>query len=344
MKTWLRKFSLRERLLGLSLMALLLSAALDYASGTRFSVESLYILPVAAAALGGGFWPGLVMAVLANLLRLLLALSASAHALETLYSEALLDFCVELILVYGLTYLRLFQEMREEMVQFIAHDFRTPLGNIMIGLDVLHEQPAVQEQAAALRLVEMCQTSAQRLLHLSNSMLDLARLENGQMQLQVQALDVAEAVQTVFEQLGLWAEQSHITLQFQHADAAQRVMADALLLNRILLNLVGNAIKYSRPHSTVLVQVEPVKRQVRFAITDQGPGIPPHLVARVFDRFFQVEARRFGQATGSGLGLTFCRAAVLAQKGSIDVESELGRGTTVSFTLPMSSAPEEGTA
>ncbi len=344
MKTWLLKHSLRERLLGLSLAALLLSAALDYAIGDRLSVESLYILPVAIAAVGGGFWPGLIMAVLANLLRLMLTLRPGPASLEAAYGEALLYFFVELLLVYGLTYLRLFQEMREEMVQFIAHDFRTPLGNIMIGLDVLHEQPAIQEQTATRRLVEMCQTSAQRLLYLSNSMLDLAKLENGQMQLQLQALNVAEAVQTVFEQLGLWAEQSHITLQFQHAEAAQWVLADALLLNRILLNLVGNAIKYSRPHSTVLVKVEPVKRQVRFAISDQGPGIPPHLVARVFDRFFQVEARRFGQATGSGLGLTFCRAAVLAQRGSIEMESELGRGTTVSFILPMPAESPEGTA
>ncbi len=341
MKRWLLTVSLQKRWLLLSFVGLALSAALDYAAGSRFNVGILYMFPVACAVMGSGFWPGLIMAVLANVIHLTLALAFQPEALKPVYLEATLYFLVELAVVYGLTFLSQAQEMREELLQFIAHDFRTPLGNIMIGLDILHDQPGVQDQPTARRLVEMCQTSAQRLQYLSNSMLDLARLENGQMQVQRVAVNVAEAVQAVFDQLSLWAEQSQITLQFHHDAEAQWVLADALLLNRILINLVGNAIKYSRPQSTVTIQVGLVQQQVHFAIRDQGPGIPPHLVSRVFDRFFQVEARRFGQATGSGLGLTFCREAVRAQQGDIYVESELGRGTTVSFTLPASASPEE---
>lgn len=322
------------RLLLLSLGLLGLIGLVDYASGPQVGTVMLYVLPVVIASIGSGWWAGVGIALLGNVIGLLVALQTAPTVSPLVYINALLYLGIELILAYGLSHLRAAQEAREEMLQFVAHDFRTPLGNILIGLDILHTQPALQNDPALRRLVEMCQSSAQRLLHLSNSMLDLARLENGQFKVELQVLSVDEVVRGVLDQMTLWADQAHVTLHVEREAQAAKVVADSMLLNRVLINLVGNAIKFSRPNSTVTLRVQHEEEQIRFAVSDQGTGIPPHLVARVFDRFYQVQARRAGQATGSGLGLTFCRAAVLAQHGTIHVESEVGRGTTVIFTLP----------
>lgn len=338
MQAWFSRFHVQYRVVALSLMLVMLIGGLGYLSNTRLDVSVLYLLPVALATLKCDFWAGVLVAIWANVVGLGVTLGVG-EATPLAYYKAFLYLGVELLVAYGLTYLRTTQAMREELIQFVAHDFRTPLGNILIGLDILHEQPAVQQDPSLRRLVEMSQTSAQRLVHLSNSMLDLAKLESGQLKVEPQVLAVADVLHSITEQMGLWAEQSHITLVMEPVNAPVYVLADAFLLNRILLNLVGNAIKYSRPETAVTVRVQALADKVRFEVRDQGVGIPPHLVARVFDRFYQVEARRSGQATGSGLGLTFCRAAVLAQKGDIHVESEVGRGTTVVFSLP--AAPQQ---
>lgn len=331
--------SSNARFLILSLVFLALIGLVDYVSGPQVGTVMLYVLPVVIASIGSGWWAGVGIALLGNIIGLLVALLTTPGGSPLiLYVNALLYLGIELVLAYGLSHLRAAQEAREEMLQFVAHDFRTPLGNILIGLDILHIQPALQSDPALRQLVEMCQSSAQRLLHLSNSMLDLARLENGQFKVELQAVSVDEVLQDVLKQMTLWAEQAHITLQVEQEAQASQVIADAMLLNRILINLVGNAIKFSRPESTVTLRVQREEERIRFSVSDQGTGIPPHLVARVFDRFYQVQARRAGQATGSGLGLTFCRAAVLAQRGAIAVESEVGRGTTITFTLP---APQD---
>ncbi len=316
---------LRDLLTGLGMLAVAFIA--DVLSGPEVNTAMIYVLPVALAAVERGLWGGLAMALLANVLSLSVALNQGGAPVLLMYGNALLALGVEGAIVYGLAQLHMIEEAREEMVQFVAHDLRTPLGNILIGLDILLIQPRLQDDPALRHLVEMCQTSAQRLQHLVNSMLDLAKLENGQFQVNLQPLAIDEVLNGVVEQMTLWADQARVTLQ------VDQEKADALLLNRVLINLVGNAIKYSRPESVVVVRVRPEGTRVRFEVQDHGAGIPLHLLTRVFDRFYQVEARRAGQATGSGLGLTFCRAAILALQGHIHLESEVGRGTTVIFTL-----------
>jgi signal transduction histidine kinase len=119
----------------------------------------------------------------------------------------------------------------------------------------------------------------------------------------------------------------------------KQIYADPDVTTRVLVNLLSNAIKFSRPHSSVIICIEASDaNMLAFRITDQGPGIPNEWVDRVFDKFTQVDARKTGGAIGSGLGLTFCRLAVQAQGGQIWLESEVGKGTIVTFTLPISAS------
>lgn len=179
----------------------------------------------------------------------------------------------------------------------------------------------------------MALISSNRMLTLINSLLDLPRLEHRRMPVQLQEADVDELVNGSLAVVALWAAQNHVQIVYEPDPQVHTVVADPDITTRVLVNLLSNALKYSPPDSTITIRTRASDDgMVTFSVTDQGPGIPPEWVEKVFDKYAQVEARKEGASTG--LGLTFCQLAVETQKGRIWIESELGKGTTVLFTLP----------
>jgi len=242
-----------------------------------------------------------------------------------------------LIVAYALSALRASKERREELGQFIVHDLRSPLSNVMAGLQILQDTGDETMTPTQKGLAEMCLMSCNRMLTLIDSLLDLSRLESGRMPLQLSEISVGELVESSLKQVTVWAGQNRVTLTSHLDRGIQTVYADLAVTVRVLVNLLSNAIKCSYPESVVTVCVAPFNAgMVAFSVTDQGRGIPIEWVGRVFDKFAQVNARRAGTTIGSGLGLTFCRLAVKAQGGHIWLESEIEKGTTVTFTLPVS--------
>lgn len=137
------------------------------------------------------------------------------------------------------------------------------------------------------------------------------------------------------QQQSLWAQQQGVSLTTQVDTGAGHVFADEALILRVLLNLIGNAIKASPQGSAITVRVAPHEScQVVFSVADQGPGVPKEWATKVFDRYAQVEIRKARGTVGTGLGLTFCKLAVEAHSGRIWLESEPPQGTTLFFTLP----------
>jgi signal transduction histidine kinase len=186
-------------------------------------------------------------------------------------------------------------------------------------------------------VVDTCIMSCNWTLTLINSLLDLARLESGQMPLQLCEVNIENLIESSLKQVTVWAEQKRVTLTSYLNRGVETVYTDPEVAMRILVNLLSNAIKFSQSESVVAVYVAPSNaNMVAFSVTDQGPGILKEWVDKVFDKFVQVKARKAGSAVGSGLGLTFCRLAVEAQGGRIWLDSEIDKGTTVTFTLPMS--------
>jgi len=161
------------------------------------------------------------------------------------------------------------------------------------------------------------------------------RLESGLMPLQISEVNVKELVDLSLEQVALQAEQNQLTLATELNTDIERICADRELTVRVLVNLLGNAIKFSPASSVITVSVASTEaNMLAFSVADQGPGIPKQWVRKAFDKFAQIEARQAGAAVGSGLGLTFCQLAVEAQGGRISLKSDSGQGTTVTFTLP----------
>jgi signal transduction histidine kinase len=330
--------SKRSRL-SLIVLALLLVVALalvDYLTGTELAFSFFYLLPISLTAWFVGRRAGIAVSLVAAVSWLLADLlggnTYSRPAIPYWNMGVRLGFFV--VVTYALSALRKAREQQEELAMFIVHDLRSPLSAVITGLqtlDYLDDTMNAKQQD----LVKLCLASGERTLALVNALLDVARLQDGKMPLSLSQVDAGDLVQSALQQVELWAQERNVRLASQCDAAVSTVYADAAVTERILVNLLGNALKFSSAESTITVRAAPFEStRVAFSVTDQGQGIPEASISRVFDKFAQAESQEAGSGVGSGLGLTFCRLAVEAQGGRIWLESEIGQGTTVTFTLP----------
>jgi signal transduction histidine kinase len=310
---------------------------LDYLTGPEISVPIYYLIPVSLAAWFGGGWVGVWVSIICAMtgLSIDLILRSSYSYPATPYWNTLARLGLFLIVSYILANLQAARRLREELQHFIVHDLGTPLGVIILALGALKHDTAALNETQRM-LVERAWASSQWMSTLINSLLNLSRLESGHMPLQISEVELKELVELSLEQVALQAEQNQLTLATELNTDIERLCADRELTTRVLVNLLGNAIKVSPPGSVITVRVAPTEaNMLAFSIADQGPGIPKQWIGKVFDKFAQIEARQAGAAVGSGLGLTFCKLAVEAQGGCISLESGSGgQGTTVTFNLP----------
>jgi len=324
----------------MGLVFILLLGVIDYLTGPEISVSVFYLLPISMTAWLVGKRAAIAMSVASAgswLIADLLAGQTYSH-FAIPYWNAAVRLGFFLIVTQALAGLKDSRQRQEELAQFVVHDLRSPLGNIMTGLQTLQEIADETMDNTQKDLIQMCLVSCNRMLTLVNSLLDLARLEGGHMPLQLSEVNVKELVESSLKQVTVWAGRNHVTLDCDLMAGAEMVYTDLGLTMRVLVNLLSNAIKFSRPESVVTVRVTPSDTaMLTFSVIDQGRGIPKEWADRIFDKFTQVEAHRAGgTAIGSGLGLTFCRLAVEALGGHIWLESEVDKGTTIAFTLPTS--------
>jgi signal transduction histidine kinase len=330
---WFRVQSRRTQLL-LTVILMIVLGIIDFVTGPELSFSIFYLLPISLAAWYMGRPVGIAFSLISAILWLsadLLGGHTYAHA-SIPFWNALVRLAFFLIVTYALAALRKSRAQQEELTAFVVHDLRSPLGNIMTGLGTLRDFSDAGADPTQRSLLDICLSSSERMLTLINSLLDLARLESGNMPVESEAMDVHNVADTALKQVSLWAKQKQVELITDVTiDSA---WGDSVLTARVLVNLLTNAIRYSPEHTCVSLSAAPGQDgQAVFRVSDQGQGIPKEWADKVFDKFAQVESRKFG--VGSGLGLTFCRSAIEAQGGRIWLESDVGKGTTVIFTLPI---------
>jgi len=223
--------------------------------------------------------------------------------------------------------------LRQETIHFVVHDLRNPLNMIQMSLKML-KSTAIDDERRE-RFQAMASGGVTRMLSLVDVMLDVEKLEEGQSQLNLAEVDVARLVNTIVERTTPMAEACQIALAGAWDDGLPLINADRLRLDRVLTNLIDNAIKFVPPGGYVTVSARREGDEIRVAVNDTGPGIPADQRERVFERFAQTETGR--KASGFGLGLAYCRTAILAHGGHIWVEEgEDGVGTKFVFSLPIS--------
>jgi len=327
----------RTKLLMSGLALVLIVAFFDFVTGPEISVSIFYLIPISIVALILGSRWGVLIS-LASAVTWLLAdlLAGPAYSHPAIpYWNAAVRFGFFLIVTFSLSAMTAAQRQREEFLHFIVHDLRAPLSNVISGLQSIQHFGAKTLDANLNDFVRICMISSNRMMTLILSILDLARLQNRKMPLQLVQLAVQKIVESSLDMVSVWAKSNRVKLAFQRDPNVESVYADPAITERILVNLLSNAIKFSKPESTVTVFARPFETQkVALSVSDQGEGISKDWADKVFDKFAQAEMSHSTGSAGTGLGLAFCRLAVEAQGGSIWLESETHAGTTMTFTLP----------
>jgi two-component system phosphate regulon sensor histidine kinase PhoR len=236
-----------------------------------------------------------------------------------------------LLLAQDLTRIRRLETVRRDFVSNLSHELRTPLASLNALAETLQEG-ALEDPPAARRFVDQIQIEVDALTQMANELLELSKIESGRFSLERSPVVARDLLQSAAQRMELQAERASIHLRVDCAEDVPNVQVDSQRLEQVLINLIHNAVKFTRPGGEVLLCAEAIPGEVRFAVRDTGVGIPADEVSRVFERFYRVDKSRTGR--GTGLGLSIAKHIVEAHRGKIWVESTEGQGSTFYFTIP----------
>lgn len=226
-----------------------------------------------------------------------------------------------------------FKELDVAKTNFMAtvsHELKTPLASSDFSLKLLEDErvgPLTQEQK---ELVQSLKEDNKRLLRILSELLDLTQVESGKIRLNIQSASPQELVQKAIDSVQNVARDKNIRIETSLATTPP-IKADADKTTWVINNFLTNAIRYSPEQATVVITVQQERDRVRFIVQDFGKGIEARYLGHIFDRYFRIP----GTGEGTGLGLSICKEFIEAQGGSIEVESEPGKGSRFSFTLPV---------
>jgi signal transduction histidine kinase len=230
--------------------------------------------------------------------------------------------------------LRGLDRLKNDLTHMIIHDLRTPLTSLLGGLQTMEMLGELNEDQR--EMLGLSIGGGQTLLAMINDLLDISKLEDGSLKIDCVDLLAPEVADRALGQVAALASARELSLG-REIDPGLSIYADADKLVRTLVNLLGNAIKFTPAGGAVTLAVsrEPGENAALFQVRDTGEGIPREAFQRIFEKFGQVESRKAGRKMSTGLGLTFCKMVAEAHGGRIWVDSELGKGSTFSFTLPL---------
>jgi two-component system phosphate regulon sensor histidine kinase PhoR len=246
-----------------------------------------------------------------------------------------------LLFVQDLTRVRRLETVRRDFISNISHELRTPLASLKALTETL-QGGALSDEEAGPWFLERIITEVDALTQMAQELLDLSRIESGQVELDLTDLQPKGLLESAADRMRMQAERAEMNLVVECADDLPPVHADQSRIEQVLVNLIHNAVKFTRPGGSVVLSAEAAtdmgeadgaaSPMIRFAVEDTGIGIPSDDVGRIFERFYRVDKSRSGG--GTGLGLSIARHIVEAHGGRIWVESTEGQGSAFYFTLP----------
>jgi two-component system phosphate regulon sensor histidine kinase PhoR len=237
-----------------------------------------------------------------------------------------------LVILQDLTRIRRLETIRRDFISNISHELRTPLASLRALAETLQDG-AIADPQAAHRFLRHIISEVNAMTQLVGELLELSRIESGKVPLQISPTTVAELLEAPVERLRPQAKRKGLTLKVELPETLPTVAADAERVQRVLTNLIHNAIKFTSESGEIVVSAQRDKNQVQITVKDTGIGIEPEEQARIFERFYKTDRARSGG--GTGLGLAIAKHIVQAHGGQIWVRSQVGHGSAFTFTLPI---------
>lgn len=235
------------------------------------------------------------------------------------------------------------ERLRSDFISMLSHEIRTPLTSVRESVNLMVEEVVGPINERQRRFLEISSAEIARISDLLSRLMQISRLEAGLLKITKEPIDPNAFVNGTVRRMIPAAEAKNIVLETELPTVSPPIMGDFAHLQQVLMNLLGNAVKFSPPDSKVVVRVEPDRSDgelgLRFSVTDLGPGVPEEELGLVFHKYYRASDVR-DQVDGVGLGLSISKHIIEAHGGTLWVQSLLGQGSTFGFTLPVSREEE----
>ena len=228
------------------------------------------------------------------------------------------------------------ESVKEDLINMVVHDMKNPVTNTMMGLDMVELDSEIKLSEQQAEYLQLAKRNQYKLSEMINNLLEISKLESGAIEINEVNIDMLDLMTRIVERHAALMKTENKTVEVSVDPSAQWATADARLVERIISNILSNAIKHSYPDSAIIVKVsaETEDGGIEVSIRDFGEGIPEEYHEQIFEKFCQAGLRELGHKTDTGLVLAFCKMAVEAHGGTICVESEHGKGSCFTFSLP----------
>ncbi len=223
------------------------------------------------------------------------------------------------------------EALRDNLVHMVIHDIRNPLTLINGHLDMLKMRSNLEGKA--LRHVDAIKRSCVGLIEMVSTLLDVSRFDNEEMPLQMEKQDIVQLAKETATPYQSLENGPKVVVESSFDELS--LECDKNIIERVITNLIGNAVKFTPESGIVRIALEKTDQEVKISVSDNGPGISPEFHEKIFEKFGQVEMHNKRRKYSTGFGLTFCKLAVEAHGGNIGVDSEVDKGSTFWFHLPV---------
>jgi two-component system phosphate regulon sensor histidine kinase PhoR len=237
------------------------------------------------------------------------------------------------LVLFDVTEMRRLETIRRDFVANVSHELRTPIASVSSAAETLR-MAMERDPKAATQFIDIIERNGRRLGDLVDDLLDLSKVEAKEFRLKPEAIDLAEMCEKTVAPFAERASSRHIRLAVDIPNTFPQASGDKSAFDRILTNLVDNALKYSPDGASVTISAREAGPKLQIVVSDTGPGIDQKHLPRLFERFYRVDPGRSRDMGGTGLGLSIVKHLVEAMEGEVSVESSLGKGSTFAFTLP----------
>lgn len=228
-------------------------------------------------------------------------------------------------------------QLKDEFVSIASHELRTPMTAIKSYLWMALNQPNQTIKEPLKKYLDISYNSTERLIRLVNDMLTVSRIERNKIELKKEPTDMTTVVQLLFDELKITADEKEIKFTFDHPKSKMVVNGDKEKLREVIQNIVGNALKFTPEKGSIRIVVKTQKNTVHVAITDTASGIPKDSIDKLFQKFSKIEYSysKHSSQPGTGLGLYISKKIISLHNGDIEVQSEVGVGSTFTVILPL---------